>query len=120
MSQRTSSSNAVARTEHIHRPLSNPAVSVQADSWTSTRGTFWIAHVVFRSARYPALSVQAIIADNALDNAVVRGLVRSNRVSYATRWTTGLACAVHLRNLQVESQFNRSPEEAEVPIQAKL
>jgi hypothetical protein len=56
--------------------------------------------------QHPTLSVQAIIADNALDNAVVRGLVRSNRAYYATRWTTGLACAVHLRNLQVESQFN--------------
>jgi hypothetical protein len=56
--------------------------------------------------QHPALSVQAIIADNALDNAVARGLVRSNRAFYATRWTTGLACAVHLRNLQVESQFN--------------
>ncbi|KAJ7845245.1 hypothetical protein B0H14DRAFT_3139132 [Mycena olivaceomarginata] len=103
MSQRTSSSNAVARTERIHRPLSNPAVSVQADSWTSTRGTFWIAHVVFRSARHPALSVQAIIADNALDNAVVRrGL--SEAIEHTTPHTGPL----------------RSPEEAEVPIRAKL
>ncbi|KAJ7454484.1 hypothetical protein FB451DRAFT_1373547 [Mycena latifolia] len=118
MSQHNPPSNAVDHYKRVPRPLSNPSVNVQFDSWSRMESNrFFSSALIFLKNPRSSILVHTIISDNAGNNAATQGLF-NNHTSYDTRWTTRVACATHLLNLRLQSsprsQIKMSTRELEI------